>query len=161
MNKEHLPTPDLCDQNEGDVEALNMQFNHYGQIKSFFGQVVTVKCFEDNSKVKETINQPGLGKVLVVDGGGSMAKALMGDMVAEAAINNEWSGVVIAGCIRDVQVIDELAIGVKALGTHPMKTQKRGEGQVDVAITLGDVTINPGQYLYADLNGVIISDNIL
>jgi len=161
MNKEHLPTPDLCDQNEGDVEALNMQFNHYGQIKSFFGQVVTVKCFEDNSKVKEAISQPGLGKVLVVDGSGSMSKALLGDMIAETAIQNQWSGVVIAGCIRDVQVIEQLAIGVKALGTHPMKTEKRGEGEVDVPITLGDITIEPGQYLYADSNGIIISNKIL
>ena len=158
---EHFPTPDLCDKYEGEVGAISLQFQHFGQLNSFFGQVVTVKCFEDNSKVKELLNTPGEGKVLVVDGGGSMSRALLGDMLAEAAIRNGWSGVVIAGCIRDVQVINQLEIGVKALGTHPMKTEKLGVGEVNVPIVLGHQEILPEQYLYADLNGVIVSNKLL
>jgi len=158
---EHLPTPDLCDKYEGEVQAISLQFQHFGLLNSFFGQVVTVKCFEDNSKVKELLNSPGQGKVLLVDGGGSMSRALMGDMLAEAAIENGWSGIVIAGCIRDVQVINQLAIGVKALGIHPMKTEKLGVGEVDVPVVLGHLEIFPGQYLYADLNGVIVSNKLL
>ena len=157
----HLPTPDLCDQHQGQVAAINLQFQHFGQLRSFFGQVVTVKCFEDNSKVRACLTSPGQGKVLVVDGGGSMSRALLGDNLAEAAITNGWAGIVIGGCIRDVQVINQLAIGVKALGTHPMKTQKRDLGEIDVPIVLGELEIHPGQYLYADLNGVIVSNELL
>lgn len=158
---EHIPTPDLCDKYEGEVDALELQFLHFGSVKSFFGQVVTVKCFEDNSKVKELLNEPGVGKVLVVDGSGSMRRALLGDMLAEAAIENGWCGVVIIGCIRDVQVINQLPIGVKALGTHPMKTEKLGVGEIDVELSVGNQTIRPGQYLYADENGVILSNKML
>ena len=158
---EYVSTPDLSDKYEADVQALEMQFQHFGQIKSFFGQAVTVKCFEDNSMVKQLVNSPGEGKVLVVDGCGSMRRALLGDMLAEAAIANGWAGLVIAGCIRDVQVINELAIGVKALGTHPMKTEKLGQGQIDEPIEIGQTTINPGMYVYADENGVIVANSPL
>lgn len=158
---EHLPTPDLCDKYEGKVQALEMQFQHFGQLPSFYGQVVTVKCFEDNSMVKQLLNEPGEGKVLVVDGCGSMRRALLGDMLAEAAIKNGWAGVVVAGCIRDVHVINNLAIGVKALGTHPMKTDKLGKGEIDVVLEIGHTQVAPGMFLYADLNGVIVADGPL
>ena len=157
----HLPTPDLCDKYEGEVAALDLQFQHFGQKNAFFGQVVTVKCFEDNSKVKEVLSSSGRGKVLVVDGGQSMSCALLGDNLAEAAIANGWSGVIIAGCIRDVQVINQLPISIKALGTHPMKSVKRNSGEVDVPLMLGGREVLPGQYLYADLNGVILSNKLL
>ena len=157
MNTGMPPTPDLCDDNEGKVEALEMQFQHFGLHQSFYGQVVTVKCFEDNSLVKALVNTDGQGKVLVVDGGASMRRALLGDMLAEAAVNNNWAGLVINGCIRDVQVINTLEIGVKALGTHPMKTDKRGEGQQGIALAFGGVKIAHGDYIYADENGVILA----
>ena len=161
MTNEMTPTPDLCDDNEGRVAAFELQFQHFGLNKNFSGQAVTVKCFEDNSVVKELVNTPGDGKVIVVDGGGSMRRALLGDMLAEAAVNNGWSGLVIHGCIRDVQVINTLAIGVKALGTHPMKTDKRGEGQQQINIEFGGVSIANGDYIYADENGVIVAKEAL
>ena len=157
----YVPTPDLCDDNEGNVSAFEIQFQHFGLHKYFSGQAVTVKCFEDNSLVKALVNTPGNDRVIVVDGGGSMRKALLGDMLAEAAVQNGWAGLVIYGCIRDVQVINQLEIGVKALGTHPMKTDKRGEGQQDISISFGGVTINSGDYVYADENGVIVSPSAL
>lgn len=158
---DYIPTPDLCDDNEGKVTALELQFQHYGSVAAFSGKAVTVKCFEDNSIVKELVNTPGAGRVIVVDGGGSLRRALLGDMLAEAAVKNGWAGLVINGCIRDVQVINTLAIGVKALGTHPMKTDKRGEGQQDIPVAFGGVTIEPSNYVYADENGVIVSSQAL
>lgn len=158
---DYTPTPDLCDDNEGKVSAFELQFQHFGVNKYFAGQAVTVKCFEDNSHVKALVNTPGEGQVIVVDGGGSMRRALLGDMLAQAAVDNGWSGLVINGCIRDVQVINTLKIGVKALGSHPMKTDKRGEGQQDIAISFGNVTVNPGDYIVADENGVIVSSEKL
>lgn len=157
----YVPTPDLCDDHEGRVLAFEMQFQHYGLHQHFSGQAVTVKCFEDNSIVKRLVNTPGEGKVLVVDGGASMRRALLGDMLADAAVENGWAGLVINGCIRDVQVINTLALGVKALGTHPMKTEKRGEGQQDIVINFGGVTVATGDYIYADENGVIWSEEPL
>lgn len=161
MNTGMPPTPDLCDDHEGKVDAFEMQFQHFGLHKSFYGQVLTVKCFEDNSLVKELVNTDGQGRVLVVDGGGSMRRALLGDMLAEAAVNNNWAGLVINGCIRDVQVINTLELGVKALGTHPMKTDKRGEGQKGINLNFGGVKVATGDYLYADENGVILSNQPL
>lgn len=158
---EYTPTPDLCDDHEGKVAAFELQFQHFGQHKHFSGEAVTVKCFEDNSLVKQLVNTPGNGRVIVVDGGASMRRALLGDMLAEAAVKNGWSGLVINGCIRDVQVINTLAIGVKALGTHPMKTDKRGEGQQDIQVAFGGVKIDSGNYIYADENGVIVANEPL
>ncbi|NVK26318.1 MAG: ribonuclease E activity regulator RraA [Gammaproteobacteria bacterium] len=157
----YIPTPDLCDDNEGHVAALETQFHHYGLHKYFSGQVVTVKCFEDNSVIKALVNTPGNDRVIVVDGGGSMRRALLGDMLADAAVQNGWAGLVINGCIRDVQVINQLELGVMALGTHPMKTDKRGEGQQDIPVSIGGVTIKSGDFVYADENGVIVSNKSL
>jgi regulator of ribonuclease activity A len=122
---------------------------------------VTVKCFEDNSCVKELVATPGEGRVMVVDAGGSMRRACLGDMLAEQASVNGWSGLIIYGCIRDVDEIMNTDIGVQALGTHPMKTDKKGIGEIDIAVTFGGVTFNPGDYLYADNNGVIVATQIL
>src|SRR5690606_11569705 len=106
------------------------------------GEIVTVKCFEDNSVVKEQVAQPGNGRVMVVDGGGSRRAALLGDMLAEQAASNGWAGLVIDGCIRDVDVIGETALEVQALATHPRKTEKRGVGDLNVPVTFGGVTFH-------------------
>lgn len=156
-----LSTPDLADANEFAASAIEVQFRAYGQDAAFAGQVSTVKCFEDNSLVKQALNQPGEGKVLVIDGGGSMRRALLGDMIAASAVENGWAGVVIYGCVRDVDEINKMAIGVKALGSIPLKTDKRGEGQRDIPISFGNVTIRPGDYLYADSNGILVSKTAL
>ena len=150
-------TPDLCDQYPDLVEVVEPLFSNFGGRIAFGGVIVTVKCFEDNSLVKEVLAEPGHGKVLVVDGGASMRRALMGDMIAENAVKNGWEGVVIYGCIRDVDVIMSLDLGVQAINTVPMKTDKRGEGQRDIAVTFGGVTFKPGAFIYADNNGVIVS----
>ncbi|MBU6954355.1 ribonuclease E activity regulator RraA [Hahella sp. HN01] len=150
-------TPDLCDAYPQLVKVVEPMFQNFGARSSFGGEIVTVKCFEDNSVVKQQVDQPGHGKVMVVDGGGSKRAALLGDMLAEKAAANGWEGIIIYGCIRDVDVIRQTDLGVQALGTHPMKTDKRGIGDLNVDITFGGVTFKPGHYIYADNNGVIVS----
>lgn len=149
-------TPDLSDE-APEVQALQLQFANYGRHKQFSGQAVTIKCHEDNSLVKACVGEPGQGRVIVVDGGGSLRRALLGDMLAEAAANNGWSGLVINGAIRDVDEIGATELGVQALGTCPFKTEKLGVGQRDVDLEIGGAAISPGDYIYADNNGVIVS----
>ncbi len=150
--------PDLCDHFEELVQVVEPMFGNYGGCETFGGEIVTIKAFEDNSLVREQVAQPGEGKVLVVDGGGSMRRAMLGDMLAEKAQNNGWAGIIIYGCIRDVNAIAELdELGVQALGANPMKTEKLGVGQLNVPVTFGGVTFRPGEYVYADNNGVLVS----
>ncbi|MFE8071531.1 ribonuclease E activity regulator RraA [Marinobacteraceae bacterium S3BR75-40.1] len=155
-----IVTPDICDEHP-EVRVVEPMFRNLGGKKAFGGEIVTVKCFEDNSVVKEQVGTPGEGKVMVVDGGGSMRNALLGDMLAEKAAKNGWQGIIIYGCIRDVDVIAEADLGVQALGTHPRKTEKKGIGELNVPITFGGVTFNPGEYVYADNNGVVVSSSKL
>lgn len=152
-----ISTPDLCDAHEQEVSVLEPLFANYGGREAFGGEIVTVKCFEDNSLVKEQLAQPGHGRVLVVDGGGSLRRALLGDMIAESAVRQGWSGVVIYGAVRDVDALAALELGVQALGVIPLKTEKRGLGDLNVPLRFAGVDIRPGQYLYADNNGIIIS----
>ena len=151
------PTPDLCDEYPQLVRVLEPMLSNFGGREQFSGQVFTVKCFEDNSCVKQLVGTAGAGKVLVVDAGGSLRRACLGDMLAEKASSNGWAGIVIYGCIRDVDQIMATDIGVQALGIHPMKTDKKGVGEIDIPVSFGGVTFNPGDYLYADNNGVIVS----
>lgn len=157
----HYVTPDLCDAYPELVQVVEPMFSNFGGRDSFGGEIVTIKCFEDNSLVKEQADQPGTGKVLVVDGGGSLRRALLGDMIAEKAAKNGWEGLLIYGCIRDVDVIAQTDLGVQALASHPMKTDKRGIGDLNVAVTFAGVTFRPGEYVYADNNGVIVSPSPL
>ena len=150
-------TPDLCDEYPDLVQVVEPMFTNYGGIESFGGEIVTVKCYEDNSKVKELVEQDGKGKVMVIDGGASMRNALMGDMIAEKAAKHGWEGAIIYGCIRDVDAIMETDLGVQALATVPLKTDKRGLGDINVPVKFGGVEFIPGQYVYADNNGVIVS----
>ena len=154
-------TPDLCDEYPELVQVVEPMFNNYGGRRSFGGEIVTIKCFEDNSLVREQVALPGQGKVLVVDAGGSLRRACLGDMLAEKAVANGWEGVLMYGCIRDVDAIAALDLGVQALNTHPMKTEKRGLGDLNVNVTFGGVTFRPGQFVYADNNGVIVSPESL
>ena len=153
----HYLTPDLCDAYPEHVQVLEPMFSNFGGRDSFGGEIVTVKCHEDNSLVRAQVDIDGKGKVLVVDGGGSLRCALLGDMLAQKAVHNGWEGILIYGCIRDVDVIAQLDIGVQALATHPMKTDKRGLGDHNIPVTFAGATLRPGSYLYADNNGVIIS----
>ena len=154
-------TPDLCDEYPELVQVVEPMFNNYGGRDSFGGQIVTVKCFEDNSKVKSLVDTGGKGKVMVVDGGASMRHALLGDMLAEKAAANGWEGIIVYGCIRDVDVIAQTNLGVQALATNPLKTEKRGLGDVDVLVKFAGVSFVPGHYVYADNNGIIVSSSEL
>jgi regulator of ribonuclease activity A len=149
-------TPDLSD-DAPEALAIALPWRQYGQLRRFCGRAVTIKCHEDNSLVKACVGEPGEGRVIVVDGGGSTRRALLGDMLAEQAAANGWSGLVINGVIRDVDEIGQTALGVAALGTSPVKTEKLGVGQRDIAIELGGVIVEPGDYIYADNNGVLVS----
>lgn len=154
-------TPDLCDDYPELVRVLDPIFSNFGGRERFSGPLVTVKCFEDNSVVKELVGTPGEGRILVVDAGGSMRRACLGDMLAEQASVNGWAGLVIYGCIRDVDEIMATDIGVQALGTHPMKTDKKGIGELGISVTFAGVTFSLGDYVYADNNGVIVSSQRL
>ncbi|SFR49255.1 regulator of ribonuclease activity A [Marinobacter daqiaonensis] len=151
-----IVTPDICDDHP-EVQVVEPGFQNFGGLTAFGGEIVTVKCFEDNSVVKEQVAQPGNGRVMVVDGGGSRRAALLGDMLAEQASENGWAGLIIYGCIRDVDVIRQTHLGVQALATHPRKTEKKGIGDLNVPVTFGGVTFQPGHYVYADNNGIVVS----
>lgn len=150
-------TCDLCDDHPDDVHVCEPMFGSFGGREAFGGEIVTVKCHEDNSRVKELLATPGKGKVLVVDGGGSLRCALMGDMIGESAVQNGWEGVVIYGCVRDVDALAQLDLGVHAVAAIPLKSVRKGVGETGLDITFGGVTFVQGQYAYADNNGVIVS----
>ena len=157
MSQQSYLTTDLCDAYADEIGIAQPLFNDYGGITRFHGRIVTVKVFEDNVLVKETLGQKVDGDVLVVDGGGSHRCALLGDMLAGMAKDNGWSGIIINGCIRDSVEIAKIDVGVKALNTFPLKSVKRGEGQKQLAVHFAGVSFNPGEYVYADEDGVIIS----
>lgn len=158
-------TCDLLDENLNcQVCMPNMEgkrFFSYGGLSSFGGEVVTVKCFEDNSRVKELLATAGNGKVLVVDGGASMRCALLGDMIAQSAVDNGWAGVVVYGCVRDVDELVKMPIGVQALASIPKKSNRKGVGEVGVELQFGGIIIKQGNFIYADNNGIIVSDKAL
>lgn len=132
-------------------------FKNFGARKAFGGEVVTVKCFEDNSRVKELLATEGAGKVLVVDGGASMRCALLGDLIGESAVQNHWAGVVVYGCVRDVDALAQLDLGVQALAAIPQKSNRKGAGETGIELHFGGVTIAAGNYIYADNNGILVS----
>ena len=148
--------PDICDEFPQDVRVLEPLFSSFGGKQRFSGEIITIKCFEDNSLVRDAVRTEGRGRVIVVDGGGSMRRALLGDMLAAKAAENGWRGVVINGCVRDVEILETIDLGVKALNCHPVKTDKRGEGQLNVPVRFAGVSFKPGQFLYADKNGTVI-----
>ena len=153
--------PDLFDHYENDLTLLPSVFRQFGGKSIFWGEIVTVRCFEDNSKVKQLLATDGTGKVLLVDGGASTAKALMGDLIAQSAVDHGWQGVVIYGAVRDVATLATMPLGVKALAPVPSKTERKGAGEINCALYIGDVHITPGMMLYADDNGIAISQNPL
>tara|TARA_R110001592_G_scaffold293441_2_gene563044 strand:+ start:194 stop:685 length:492 start_codon:yes stop_codon:yes gene_type:complete len=154
-------TADLCDHFSERVQIVEETFGDFGGKVRFGGPIETIKAFEDNSRVRECVSEPGKGRVLVVDGGASMRRAMLGDMLAATAVENGWAGIVIYGCVRDSAEIAEMDIGVKAIGTHPCKTEKRGLGERGVSIRFAGVNFEPGHYLYADEDGILVSETPL
>ncbi|SOU06682.1 ribonuclease E activity regulator RraA [Xanthomonas arboricola] len=149
-------TPDLCDRFP-EVSIAEPLFRSYGGRAAFSGPIVTVRCFEDNSRVRELASTPGDGRVLVVDGQGSLKHALLGDQIAMQAVANGWAGVLIHGCVRDVEILATLPLGVLALGACPRRTERRDLGDVDVPVNFAGVAFVPGHWLYADGNGVLVA----
>ncbi len=150
-------TTDLCDAHEDQIRVVAPLFRSYGGKGAFHGAIITLKVFEDNSFVRKALEHPGEGRVLVIDGGGSMRRALVGDQLAKLGVDNGWSGIIIHGCIRDSVAISRMPIGVFALATHPLKTVKRNVGEENIALSFGGVTFNPDEWLYADQDGIIVS----
>lgn len=151
---------DLCDAHKNDTDGafrvLPPVFRDFGAHKRFAGPVVTVKCFEDNSLVKLALDEPGRGRVLVVDGGGSLRRALVGGNIGAAAAKNGWAGVLVNGCVRDAAELAASAVGIRALALMPLPTLKRDEGQRDVPVTIQGVIVRPGEWLYADEDGIVV-----
>jgi regulator of ribonuclease activity A len=159
-NSMKFATCDLCDVHKNDgsgaFRVLPPVFKNYGAVAKFCGEVVTIKCFEDNSLVKAAVDTPGNGRVLVVDGGASLRRALLGGNLGVAAAKNNWTGVVIDGCVRDVAELASCTTGIRALAAIPLPTEKRGEGQTGLAVQIQGVWIRPGDWLYADEDGMVV-----
>ncbi|MFG2350587.1 ribonuclease E activity regulator RraA [Streptomyces phaeochromogenes] len=151
------PTADLYDEHGDDLQSCTIQFRLFGARTSFEGVVTTVRCHEDNVILKATLGEPGAGRVLVVDGGGSLAAALMGDLIADLGASNGWEGVVINGAVRDVEALSKINLGVKALGSNPRKSRKEGVGDRDVEVSFGGVTFTPGCHIYSDADGILVT----
>ena len=150
-------TTDLYDDFEDSCQTCSLQFRDFGARKRFHGPVRTVECFEDNVLFRQLLGEPGNGAVVVVDGQGSTARALMGDMLAARGSANGWAGVIINGAIRDSAEIADIEIGVKALGVNPAKSAKQGAGQVDVPLEFGGVIFRPGEWVYCDEDGILVA----
>jgi regulator of ribonuclease activity A len=154
-------TADLIDEYGAELASCETQFRSYGARARFAGPVATVRCREDNALVKRILAAPGKGRVLVIDGGGSLRTALMGDMIAASAVANGWTGVVINGAVRDVAALRDLDLGIRALGSNPRKSAKDGAGEVDVPVVFGGAEFRPGSWLYADEDGIVVADGRL
>ncbi len=148
---------DLSDAHDAQLRYPYPVFNDYGGRACFYGPVITLRAFEDNSLVREAVEQAGDGHVLVVDGGGSLNCALFGGNLATLAANNGWAGVVIYGCVRDTEELAAANVGIKALAVHPRKSEKRGRGTRDIPVHFAGVSVAPGDWLYADRDGIIIA----
>ncbi len=156
-NVNPFKTADLFDDHGDRLQVCEPLFCDYGGNKSFCGPIVTIKCFEDNSLVGDTLGTPGNGQVLVVDAGGSKRCAMLGDRLAQKGVDNGWAGVLMFGCIRDAEDIGTMPLGVKALATMPRKSIKKGIGEKDLEVCFAGVTFRSGEWLYADRDGIVVS----
>jgi regulator of ribonuclease activity A len=154
-------TADLYDQHGDNLRVCEPIFRDFGGLARFYGPIVTVKCFEDNSLVKSTLAEPGAGRVLVVDAGGSRRCAMLGDLIAASAVEQGWAGVVLFGCVRDTVEIGQMPLGIKALASLPRKSERRGEGQRDIPVTFAGVRFAPGDHLYSDEDGILVAERAL
>ena len=160
MNAREFSTCDLCDAHKSDSDGafrvLPPVFRNFGRRTQFAGLVSTVKCFEDNSVIKSTLESPGQGRVLVVDGGASLRRALVGGNIGASAARNGWAGVLVNGCVRDVAELAVCDVGIRALAVIPLPTERRNEGERDVPVQIHGVWVRPGEWLYADGDGIVV-----
>lgn len=152
---------DLYDEHGDALQVLEIQLLSFGLHARFQGPISTCKVYEDNTLVRAALEEAGDGRILVVDGGASLRCALVGDKLAELGVDNGWAGIVVSGCIRDSAAIKSMQFGIKALGTNPRKSVKAGAGSRDVPVAFGGVRFEPGAYLYADEDGVLVADRAL
>jgi len=157
MMKVERATADICDAYADRVQVCEPLFQAYGGITAMHGGVSTVRCFEDNSRVKDAVESPGQGRILIVDGGGSRRHALFGGNLGKAAVRNGWAGVIIYGCIRDSAELGGMKLALRALGTMPLRSETRGEGERDMPVRFAGVTFRPGDYVYADEDGIVVA----
>ncbi len=155
------PTADLMDEHADRARVVDPIFSDFGGHASFDGPVFTLKAHEDNTLVREALEQPGEGQVLVIDGGGSLRCAMVGDNLARLGAENGWAGILVFGCIRDARIMRGIEIGIKALATNPRKSIKRGVGETQIPVSFGGVTFAPGDHLYADEDGVVVASEKL
>ncbi len=151
-----IKTADLYDTYEEKLQVCEPAFRHFGGHLSFHGRIATLKCFEDNSLVSEQLGKPGKRRILVVDAGGSLRCAMLGDQLAKKAVDNGWAGLLIFGCIRDLEDIGKMPLGVLALAPNPRKSIKKGVGDAGVPVNFAGVTFRPGEWLYADQDGIVV-----
>lgn len=151
-----LSTADLYDEHGDELQSVWVQFQNLGGMSGFSGPVRTVRCFQDNALVRQQLGTPGDGAVLVIDGGGSLETALVGDVIAALAVDNGWSGIVVNGAVRDRVALGTLPLGVKALGSNPAKSSKTGQGEVDVPVEIGGVVFRPGATVWCDDDGILV-----
>lgn len=160
----NFATCDLCDDHpglleDGSLSVLPPVFRHVGKREKFSGPATTLKVFEDNALVRATLEAPGHGHVLVIDGGGSLRRALVGGQLGLLAQNNGWAGIIVYGCIRDSAELAECDVGIRALALHPRKSEKKGVGERNVKVDIAGVAVSPGDYIYADADGVLVSSS--
>lgn len=156
-----LATADLCDAHADSVKVCHIPFRSFGQVTAFHGPIRTLSVLDDNALVRQILERPGQGAVLVVNGGGSLKRALVGGNLATLAIDNGWAGVIVHGAIRDSSVIDTLPVGIKAAGTTPLRADRDAIGEIDIPTAFGGVIFTPGDWLYADADGVIVAPHRL
>lgn len=156
-----VKTSDLCDQYGDEVLPAAPLFRRYGARSAFGGEIATVRVFEDNALVRQALTEPGWGRVLVVDGGGSLRCALVGDQLATLGAANGWSGAIVNGCVRDSVDLASIEFGVVALATHPRRSAKAGAGTRDLPVEFAGVTFTPGQFVYADADGIVVAPRVL
>lgn len=154
-------TSALCDIYSEQVDVVEPMFSNFGGRASFSGQITTIKCFEDNGLIRDTLEQDGIGRVLLVDGGGSLRRALVDAEMAAVAEENEWEGIVVYGCVREVDELEDMNIGIQAIASIPVGSPAAGIGDIDVPVNFGGVTFLPEDHLYADNTGVILSQEPL
>ncbi len=154
-------TADLCDKHEDDITIAEPIFRNFGGLDQFGGPITTVKCPKDNSLVRDTLNAPGNGGILVVDGEGLLNCSLLGDVLGLRAVENGWTGLLIYGCVRDSEVLKTLSLGIKALEAYPLRTVKRGLGEKNIPVHFAGIRFFPGHQLYADSDGIVVSEKDL
>jgi len=156
-----ISTADLTDDHRHAVQVAQPIFRDYGGKLAFAGPAQTIKTFEDNSLVRTALEEPGEGRILIVDGGGSMRCALLGDQLAALGEKNGWNGVIVHGCVRDTAILATINLGVKALAPHPCKSEKKGRGERNTLLKFANIIINPGNYIYADTDGILVAEHAL